>query len=881
MLIRSLEAYGVPTVLIDTWESAYGPDLLPVQERAVVAGVLGGASLLVTAPTSSGKTFIGEMAAAHAAMQGRKVVYLVPTKALAESKYQQFIAEYEALGLRVGIATRDRRGQERGIRRGEFDLTVAVPEKMRALLLDCPGLAGSIAAVVADELQVIGDAERGPCLELLLADLLHNGAGPQFIGLSAVLEHADRLASWAGAELVRDDRRPVELRKGVLLAGTYHYREHNSGRIAQESWPELEGGSEEASERLAQVASHLASQEGSVLVFLPDKLSTVRVSRLIAEEAALPAAETLTSELTSLEPTQATDLLTELARQGVAFHNADLQFEARAALERAFARGELPALVCTSTLAMGVNLPARNVLVDVQRWRTSRGGRPTLGAISRADFENIAGRAGRLGYEEQFGRAILLADSELRRQILFHAYIDGDFADLRPQFSEQSPLQQICLLAGSSDTEGEAGVLQAYERTLGSEESTAASGVLPPALEEAARFAAAEGLMAQDKAHGGWVPTALGRLCGTSGLSPSSFLALLRAAHAAADDPPDEAAALLAAALCQEAQAVPLPPPLRGWGEWQTADGAAGFLDELRDPAAPPDDLELRVADLLCRPDVAGSSASAAQHERAARIVLAVHRWQSREATMDIERSLRIPAGRLALLAETVGWIVQVLAHIGRELSWPDARWRRLSRLGESVAAGVPEEGLALHQIRVAGMTRGHIIALLDAGIASPAELADSDEARIRALLGPAMAEKVLDTVRGRVRGPSPSPPMCQAAANSEHAARPDAPRLRLFLDSHRPDRVMLGDTPVQLRPAEFKLLKALAQQPRKCIAYDDIYQQMWGDEQFVESAQIYSHRSRLAKKLQQAIANGAELLVTVPKHGLMLDLAPEEVVLQ
>ena len=85
----------------------------------------------------------------------------------------------------------------------------------------------------------------------------------------------------------------------------------------------------------------------------------------------------------------------------------------------------------------------------------------------------------------------------------------------------------------------------------------------------------------------------------------------------------------------------------------------------------------------------------------------------------------------------------------------------------------------------------------------------------------------------------------------------------------------------MQLRPAEFKLLKALAQQPGKCVTYDDIYEQIWGDEHLVESAQIYSHRSRLARKFHQAMPDGPQLLITVPKHGLMLDLTPEQVVLQ
>ncbi|MFW6155793.1 MAG: DEAD/DEAH box helicase, partial [Armatimonadota bacterium] len=149
MLMRSLEAHDVPSAVLDVWERRCGRELLAVQERAVKAGVLSGESLLVSAPTSAGKTFVGEMAGIHAALSGRKVVYLVPTKALAEAKYRRFRARYEPLGLTIAIATRDRRHQNDRIARGEFDLLVAVPEKMRAVLAERPAMAGVIGAVVA------------------------------------------------------------------------------------------------------------------------------------------------------------------------------------------------------------------------------------------------------------------------------------------------------------------------------------------------------------------------------------------------------------------------------------------------------------------------------------------------------------------------------------------------------------------------------------------------------------------------------------------------------------------------------------------------------------------------------------------------------------
>jgi len=103
-----------------------------------------------------------------------------------------------------------------------------------------------------------------------------------------------------------------------------------------------------------------------------------------------------------------------------------------------------------------------------------------------------------------------------------------------------------------------------------------------------------------------------------------------------------------------------------------------------------------------------------------------------------------------------------------------------------------------------------------------------------------------------------------------------------LIPDARRPDQALLRDQPVPLRPAEFRLLRVLAEQPGKCVAYDDIYRKMWGGEHFVEPAQIYSHRSRLGQKLLGALPARAEPLIrTLPTHGLMLDLGPEQVSLR
>jgi helicase len=873
MFMRSLEAYSVPSVVLDAWERTCGKALLPVQERAVRAGVLSGRSLLVSAPTSSGKTFVGEMAGIHAALSGRKVVYLVPTKALAEAKYRRFRARYEAVGLRVAIATRDRRHQQEQVARGEFDLLVAVPEKMRAMLAERSAMAGMIGAVVADELQVLGDAERGPCLELLLGDLIAESPDLQVVGLSAVLGEAERLAEWLGAELVREERRPVELRRGVLDGAEYHFRQHNDGAEGIERWEELADGPVDAGERMAQVAAWLAERDGATLVFVRDKRTAVQMAEAIAQVAELPAAERTEGQLAALEETRATQALRELAGAGVAFHTADLRFDEREVIEAGFDCGDLSVLVCTSTLAMGVNLPARNVVVDVRRWcSTGSGGKPMLGAIGRAEFENMAGRAGRLGCSgstPEVGRAVLIAEGEVQRQVLLATYLDGALPALRPQLGAQTPLQHVCLLSGSAGAVRAGGLAEAWRRSLSAREAGLPPDVLPSELREALDVAAAHGLV--EESVGEWRPTAIGALCGTSGLTARSFLALLRAARKAEGVAPAEPEALLAAALTDEAQAIPLPPP--GWG--------AALADEFADAAAPCDDHWELERLLETAGKVAAGSAPALRRERAARVVLAMRHWLGPEETAEVEARTRIPAGRLAVLAEAVGWAVQVLARIGRELDWPREQWHGLTRLGESVAAGVPEQGLALHELHVPGLGRGHIRALLREGLTTRAAIAHAEPRALERLLGPTLAARALAIACGVPVAPEldrRAEPLRVELPSPRALAPQTAPTPGLVIEADRPDRVLLDGRPIELRPAEFRLLCVLADTPRACVDYEAIYEGMWGDEAFVEPAQIYSHRSRLAGKFGEAVPGGADLLRTIPKRGIMLDLPPEQV---
>ena len=162
MKMTELLRHDVPPEIIRLWQERESETLLPLQEMAIRRhGLFKGGNLLIQAPTSSGKTFIGEMAAIRTALRRKKVVYLVPLKALAEEKFDDFHRKYAAYGLEVIISTRDRREFDRQLECGNFSIAVVVYEKLAQLLVRRPERIEEIELIIADELELLSDPDRG------------------------------------------------------------------------------------------------------------------------------------------------------------------------------------------------------------------------------------------------------------------------------------------------------------------------------------------------------------------------------------------------------------------------------------------------------------------------------------------------------------------------------------------------------------------------------------------------------------------------------------------------------------------------------------------------------------------------------------------------
>ncbi|MBS3141942.1 DEAD/DEAH box helicase [Candidatus Woesearchaeota archaeon] len=198
-------------------------ELRPCQIKAIDKGVMHGKSMIVCSPTASGKTLVGEMACINTIVhQGKKAVYIVPLKALANEKFRDFRKRY---GNKIKIALSIGDLDESESYLASYDLIICTAEKLDSLLRHHTPWITSVKTIVVDEIHLLNDPGRGPTLEVLMTLLRQVIPGLQIIGLSATIGNPEMLAAWLEAELVLDGWRPVKLHEGVYLDGEIEFVE--------------------------------------------------------------------------------------------------------------------------------------------------------------------------------------------------------------------------------------------------------------------------------------------------------------------------------------------------------------------------------------------------------------------------------------------------------------------------------------------------------------------------------------------------------------------------------------------------------------------------------------------------------------------------------
>jgi replicative superfamily II helicase len=434
--------FGFPPEVVDQWVADFPQGLNALQLKAVNEfGVLGGQSLLVIAPTSSGKTMIGEVAAIQAVLSGKKAAFLLPYRALVNEKYEAFSERYSAAGLRVVRCCGDATDGIGPALAGRYDLGFFTYETFLNMALGSPRLLNQLGLVVLDEGQFITDPHRGITVELILSLLLRvrqHGIEPQLVILSAVIGNLNSFDRWLHLPLLLSRDRPVPLIEGVLdRQGTFQFIDMDGttrteallspNRIVQRR------AQPSSQDVIVPLAEHLVSQGEKLLIFRNMRGSAQGCAKYLAKELGLKPAAAVLDVLPLHDLTSASQDLRECLAGGTAFHNTNLLRAEREAVERGYrsATGGIHALVATTTLAAGINTPASTVVLAENEFVGEEGRLFTV-----AEYKNMAGRAGRLGFNET-GKAIILAETPTQRAQLFQRYVMGVPEDVKSSFQQQ------------------------------------------------------------------------------------------------------------------------------------------------------------------------------------------------------------------------------------------------------------------------------------------------------------------------------------------------------------------------------------------------------------------------------------------------------------
>ncbi len=456
---------GVPEWLPDYLREDGIEQLYPPQTEAVERGVTEGENLVAAVPTASGKTLIAALAMLASVKRGGKALYIVPLRALASEKEDEF-AEFEAYGLDVGVSTGNYESDGGWL--ADKDIVVATSEKVDSLVRNDAPWLDDLSCVVADEVHLVDDDERGPTLEVTLAKLRSLNPHLQLVALSATIGNADELAEWLDAALVDTDWRPIELRKGVHYGDAAHLEDGNQQPVPVRS----------NEDQPAAIVRDTLADDGSTLVFVNSR----RNAEAAARRLATTTDEFLTGEeedrladiadrIRDVSDTDTSEDLAEAVERGAAFHHAGLTRQHRTLVEEAFRDRLLKVVSATPTLAAGVNTPSRRVVVrDWRRYDGSVGGMQPLSVL---EVHQMMGRAGRPG-RDPYGEAFLLAKSHDELDELFERYVWAEPEPVRSKLAAEPALRTHILATVSSGfARSREGLLEFLEGTLYAEQTTA------------------------------------------------------------------------------------------------------------------------------------------------------------------------------------------------------------------------------------------------------------------------------------------------------------------------------------------------------------------------------------------------------------------------
>ncbi len=399
--------------------------------QVAACGALGGGSgVLVAAPTGSGKTVVGEYAVHLALAQGRKCFYTTPIKALSNQKYADLVRRYDS--QTVGLLTGDN-----SINSGA-PVVVMTTEVLRNMLYTGSTALAGLGYVVLDEVHYLADRSRGAVWEEVI---IHLPESVRVVALSATVSNAEEFGEWldqvrGGTAVIVDERRPVPLWQHVLAGNRLYdlFTDDDHTRVNPEllrvaqrdTWIERKapgrparGGSRPRrfppayrpdviarldANGLLPAITFIFSRAGCDAAVEQCLRAGLRLTTPEEAEAIQRSAERRTADI----PPEDLAVLgygewLDGLRRGIAAHHAGMLPAFKEVVEELFAAGLVRAVFATETLALGINMPARTVVIEkLDKWNGE-----THANLTAGEYTQLTGRAGRRGIDVE-GHAVVL-----------------------------------------------------------------------------------------------------------------------------------------------------------------------------------------------------------------------------------------------------------------------------------------------------------------------------------------------------------------------------------------------------------------------------------------------------------------------------------------
>ncbi|MDH2907604.1 MAG: DEAD/DEAH box helicase [Candidatus Nitrosotalea sp.] len=697
-----IDQLDIPTSTIEFLQKSGYVSLYPPQEKTVKAGLLEGKSILVSAPTASGKTLIAILAIIkHLSEKRGKIIYLSPLKALASEKFNEFKKlGSDGLGknLKIQISTGDFDMSDKNL--GQNDILVLTNEKMDSIIRQGAEWLDQISLVIADEVHLLGDDDRGPTLEIVLTKMKLLPQKPQILALSATVTNADEIADWLGCELVHSEWRPVPLSEGVYDQGIVIMQDRKKFEVQTSiRGPPVDLGLDSLNNGGQAI---LFAETRARSVSLATKASEAVLKTLNPEEKEV-LGKISQKVLDDNEHTELVKTLAGLIKNGVAFHHAGLNPNCRDLIESEFRNRRIKILASTPTLAAGVNLPARRVVIaNMSRYDAKYGiNKP----ISILEYKQLCGRAGRPQYDK-YGEAIIVANSNSDE--IFDYYVNGTPEPISSKLTGDKALR-IHLLSFVSTNPGIKGedIVEFFSKTLsGSQERKT---TIKFHIQISLRYLESEDLVKQKGNR--YIATDFGKKTSTLYIDPLTAVLFRKSLEKI----PTHGHALGLLHLITVSEDFFPKFSLRNKDYEFVGTLIENYADQLIEP----------ISEYDCN-----------------RSLLAIHAWINESSEIFLSDNFGIESGDMHRMVETADWLIHALYEITK-LEKKDEILTEIDSLRSRVAYGIKEELVDLVQVKGIGRVRARV--LFKNGIKTREDLTLTSVEKLAKMdkIGPIIAENI------------------------------------------------------------------------------------------------------------------------------------------